>query len=365
MIYDLIIIGSGPAGVSAAKIVSPKMSVLILERGKDINRRRDLTSGWFGHGLYTMNRLELEDPILKNKKAINEAFNIIKNVLPENHEIIGKSCKLPCFVGKELAEYYLKSISNNADIMFNTEVETINYDKLFIVETNKDKFYSKRCLVSTGKNSISWIKNFCNKFQISTAKQSVKFGIRVEVPTFKINEMLEDIGDIDLNCGNDVNTEDTRINSFVGEWEDSNILSVFGHGMPNKQSKKTNFMLSTSGESDEILKDVKIINVLQNDKIRPERISEYMNGKSFLEHLENFDKFKKSLDNLEKIFPYITSYAIMYSPEVRLRGILPVNSRMKTKIDGIYGAGECTNKVASLIGAIASGLIAAKSILKE
>ena len=90
-----------------------------------------------------------------------------------------------------------------------------------------------------------------------------------------------------------------------------------------------------------------------------------MNGKSYLEHLKTFNKFKKSLDNLEKIFPYITSYAIMYAPEVRLRGVLPVNTRMKTKINGIFGAGECTNKVGSLIGAIASGLVAGKSILKE
>lgn len=364
-IYDLIIVGSGPAGVSAAEMVSSKMSVLIIERGKDMNRRRDLTSGWFGHGLYTMNRLELEDPFLRNKKAINKAFNIIQSVSSEPPKIIGKYCRLPDFIGKELAEHYFSIISNKADILFNTEVENIKKDKYFIIKTNKNQFYSKKCLISTGKNSMEWIKKICDNFEIPAAKNNIRVGIRVEVPTFRINEMLQDAGDIDIDCDEDVNTEDTRINSFVGEWEDSNILSVFGHGMPNKSSQKTNFMIGTDGNTEDILKDVKIANVLQNDKIRPERIIEYMNGKSYLEHLKTFNKFKKSLINLEKTFPHITSYAIMYAPEVRLRGVLPVNTRMKTKINGIFGAGECTNKVGSLIGAIASGLVAGKSILKE
>jgi uncharacterized FAD-dependent dehydrogenase len=55
----------------------------------------------------------------------------------------------------------------------------------------------------------------------------------------------------------------------------------------------------------------------------------------------------------------------MYIPEVRLSGVLPVNQKMETSIFGLYGIGECTNRVSNLIGAMASGIIAVKNIVKE
>jgi len=375
-IYDLIVIGSGPAGVAAAKVVSSKgMSVLLIERGKDINRRRDLTSGWFGHGLYAMNRLELEDPILKNKRAIREAFKVVQQVSSEVPLIIKPNnkpqyCRLSDSIGKELAEYYYNSISRSADIVFNTEVESIIKDgSFFIIKTPRSEYRSTRCLLATGKNSLDWIKQLCQVFNIIPAQNGIRVGIRVEVPTFRINEMLQDSGDIKIDCENDISTEDARLNSFVGEWEDSDIISAFGHGLPNKKSERTNFMIGAEPQNDEetksALRDVKIANVLQNDKIRPERIKDYVDGKSILEHLSTFNKLKQSFRYLETFFPAITSYAIMYAPEVRLRGVLPVDAQMRTTVEGLYGAGECTARVSSLIGAMASGIIAARNILKE
>jgi uncharacterized FAD-dependent dehydrogenase len=375
-IYDLIVIGSGPAGVSAAKVVSSKgMSVLLVERGKDMNRRRDLTSGWFGHGLYAMNRLELEDPLFRNKRAIKEAFKVVQQVSSEPPQIIKPTnkpqyCRLSDSIGRELAEYYFNSVSKDIDIVFNTEAEYIKQDgKLFVVKTMTQEYRSRRCLVATGKNSLDWIKTLCETFDITPARHGVRVGVRVEVPTFRINEMLQDTGDISIECDDNVLTEDARLNSFVGEWEDSNILSAFGHGMPNKRSERTNFMVGTEPQNEKetegALREVKIANVLQNDKIRPERIKDYVEGRSVLEHLGTFSRLKNSLKYLETFFPAITTYAIMYAPEVRLRGVLPVNAQMRTAVEGLYGAGECTARVGSLIGAMASGIVAARNILKE
>jgi thioredoxin reductase len=55
----------------------------------------------------------------------------------------------------------------------------------------------------------------------------------------------------------------------------------------------------------------------------------------------------------------------MYIPEVRWNGILSVNEKMKTGVCGIYGAGECTTRASTIIGAMASGLIAAITRLGE
>jgi uncharacterized FAD-dependent dehydrogenase len=372
-IYDLIVIGSGPAGVTAAKIASSKgMSTLIIERGKDINRRRDLTSGWFGHGLYTMNRLELEDHLFSNRSAIKNAYRIICQVASEIPKIVEPRsgtpfCVLPATIGKELAEYFLSSISGNVDVVFNSDVELINKNgRYFIVQTSKDMYTATRCLLATGKNSIEWTEDICEKFGLTPIKNSIKVGIRIEIPTFRANEVLHDIGDIRIDCGNNIKVEDARIDSFVGEWEDSRILSAFGHGMHDKQSDKTNFMMGEdSSNIEESLREVRIVNVLGNDKIKPGRVREFLNGESILEHLRVFSKIKKSFSYLERFFPTIANYAIMYAPEVKLRGIIPVNRYMETKIEKLYGAGECTDKVSTLIGAMASGIVAARTILKK
>ena len=371
-IYDLIIIGSGPAGTAAAKVVlSQGMSVLIVERGKDLNRRRDLTCGWFGHGLYAMNRLELEDPVLRNPKAIKEAFKIVQNVSLERPTILkakgsrkGKYCRLPDGFGRELATYFFNSISRDGTIVFNTDAEKITKDgDVFYVKTNKGTYAGARCLIATGKNSLEWLEEVCEQFNMESIKHPVKIGVRVEVPTFRMRKIVSDSGDIKVECG-EADTDDARVNAFVGEWEDSNLLSAFGHCMPGKRSERTNFMVGSDAD-DEAIRDVKIANVLANDKIRPERVSEYMEGKSVLEHIGAFRMLKEAFKGLEKIFPAFTSYAIMYAPEIRLRGILNVDSQMRTKIPGLYGAGECTSKVSSLIGALASGLVVGRTISKE
>jgi uncharacterized FAD-dependent dehydrogenase len=370
-IYDLIVIGSGPAGVAAAKAAcSQGMSVLIIERGRDLTRRRDLTCGWFGHGLYSMSRLELEDDVLENPKAIQEAFNLVQYVLLEKPNVLkakGSSetyCFLPPGFGREFATYFFNAISQKGEILFNTDAEKVTKDgDVFSVKTSRGVYLGHRCLISTGKNSLEWIESLCLQFGLRPIKNQVKIGVRVEVPTFRVKNVFSEEGDIKLDCG-DAKTEDARMNSFVGEWEDSRLLSAFGHAMPGKKSERTNFMVGAELDN-EALRDARIANVLTNDKIRPEKVRDYMRGKSVLRYLGAFRMLKEAFISLEKMLPSFTNYAIMYSPEIRLRGILPVDSHMRTTVPGLYGAGECTAKVSSLIGALASGIIVGRTLLKE
>jgi flavin-dependent dehydrogenase len=72
-IYDLIIIGAGPAGIyTSISINKNDLSVLLLERGGGLYKRKNLAYGWFGTGLYSLKSLELEDSLLKNRKEFQE-----------------------------------------------------------------------------------------------------------------------------------------------------------------------------------------------------------------------------------------------------------------------------------------------------
>lgn len=339
--YDLIIIGAGPAGVSAAKVAVEKgLSVLILERGKDLIKRRDLISGWFGKGLNE--NFELNDNLLDNKKAISEALRIVKK--------FSSKPKL----GLNLASFFLEKLQK-ADILYNSEVLKVEQiEQQFLVYTNKNIFKSNYCLISTGKYSVEWLKNLCDSLNLDVTDANTKIGVRVEIPTSKICNIIDGYA------------EDIRMNSFVGEWEDSNMMSAFGYST-NKESHKTNFMvgISTNKKIDEVIREIKIVNILANDRIKCERVYDYMEGKSLVRHIEIFNNLYNIFESLNILLPSFSTYAIMYIPEIRLNGILSVSPTMATTIPRLYGAGECTTRVSNSIGAIASGIIAAKTILKE
>lgn len=368
-LYDLVIIGAGPAGVSAAKTASDKgMSVLILERGRDLSKRRDLLSGWFGKGATDIGRFEPTDALLNNQKAITEAIKIIKKVAPAQikNSDKNKSYILSPEIGSSLAAFFLEKLQKKTDIIFNSEVLKVEQNAQgFLVYTAKNIFACRHCVVATGKYSVEWIKNFCDDFKINIPNTNFKIGVRVEVPTFRVKEYL-DSGNINISDGY-ASTEDARFNSFVGEWEESNILSAYGHAILGKESHKTNFMVgvNTCTNLDGIIREIKIINILANDRIKCERVFDYMEGKSIVKHLEVFNGLRVVFEKIDKVLPSFSTYAIMYIPEVRLGGILPVASNMETAIPKLYGAGECTTKVSNLIGAMASGIIAAKTIAKE
>ncbi|MFA5048765.1 MAG: FAD-dependent oxidoreductase [Patescibacteria group bacterium] len=368
-LYDLIIIGAGPAGVSAAKVAVDKgLSVLILERGKDLAKRRDLISGWFGKGIIDVDRFELEDILLDNQKAVKEALKIVKKVASTQIKNINKN-KIHRFspkFGVNMAAFFFDKLQKKVDIFFNSEVLKVEQsEQNFIVYTIKNVFMGHYCLISTGKYSIEWIKNLCSDFNIDLLNNNIKIGVRIEVPTSKVIDFLE-TGNINVSDGS-TSIEDTRFDSFVGEWEEANILSAFGHSILNKESHKTNFMvgISTKTVIDEVIREIKIVNILANDRIKCERVFDYMEGKSLVKHIGIFDDLRIAFEKLDTILPFFSTYAIMYIPEVRLNGILPVTSSMETSIPGLYGAGECTSRVSNLVGAMASGIIATKTIAKE
>lgn len=293
-IYDLIIIGAGPAGVLAAKtVISKGLSVLIIEKGLDLVRRRDLTAGWFGRALFTMDFLELEDHCLSNDKTVKEVFRLIQKISSQRNLKIfaeknqNKFCRMPEKIGKNLAQYLFESISSKADVAFQTEAQLIEEKNgIFIIKTNSGCYHGKNCVIATGKNSIEWIAKLCEFLDLEKKDGGVTLGVRVEVPTFRINEYIEEHGDFIVK-GEKAQSTDARVNSFVGEWEDSHIISAYGHTLPDKHSRRTNFMVgftSTASTSDAI-RNIRIINVLANDKVKKERIGDFMENRSILKQI--------------------------------------------------------------------------------
>jgi hypothetical protein len=365
--YDLIIIGAGPAGITTAyQAVANGYTVLILEKGKDLFKRRNIISGWFGKGLFSSQKCLIKNTL--NIQDTAQFFNILKN-LYKPIKIVSKEdgiiCSLSSSFGINLAKTYYDLLHKKIDVVFNVDIIDIDINNNFIIKTSKSKYLGKKCMIATGASSVEWINSICSALNLSAEEHSFKIGARIEVPTFKIKGIVDNYENIIIK-DEYVATEDMFVNSLVGEWEDSSILSACGYCVPKTSSIRTNFMLAINSAKDlnETIKDIKIINILSNDRIKCERVSDYMEGKSVLTHIESFKFLREAFEKVEQNFPLI-SYATMYVPEIKIKGIFPVNKQMKTEIKFLYGAGECTMRADNVLEAMISGVTAFNTILKE
>ena len=83
--YDVIIVGSGPAGLFAAyELSKTNKKILVIAKGKDINKRDNILSGVGGAGLYSDGKLNLSPVHGKTNlfkfMSRKKAYELINNI---------------------------------------------------------------------------------------------------------------------------------------------------------------------------------------------------------------------------------------------------------------------------------------------
>jgi len=75
----------------------------------------------------------------------------------------------------------------------------------------------------------------------------------------------------------------------------------------------------------------------------------------------------EGLEALDKVIPGIASDStLLYAPEIKLYAMrVNVDNGMKTHIEGLYAAGDGAGVSRGIVGAAATGILAARSILKR
>ena len=378
--YDLLIIGAGPAGVMAARGASAEgLSVLVLEKGVRLASRRDLAIGWFGHGLHAFDRMEGDG--MPNIRSILDLCRSANSGRLEHRKGRGapqsskhKMRLLPCghyrvppAIASELAKTLYCELKPVADIVFQTDVKEVVLGQTgFVAVTDRGKFTAKRCILATGSRSAEWIMDMCSSLGTVSVKPTVRLGVRVETSTKLLSVLVAKQGDILTEQG-PVRFDDARFGGFVGEWEDFGMVSAFGHTLPDKHSQRTNFMASFAAENGfiEAMRVARIVNVLSNDKVRRERIYDFMQGKSVLKHIPQFECLIAPFIEFDRLVPKFIATAVIHVPETRIGGALPVGEDMRTALPGLYGAGQCVAGTRTLLEAMASGLTAAQSVTED
>jgi hypothetical protein len=303
--YHVIIVGAGPAGIfTALELVdkAPDLSVLILEKGKDIDGRIcpskekkvrclrcdtcSIVNGWGGAGAFSDGKFTLTtefggwlDEYIP-KEEVSELIGYVDRVFlsfgateivhgsdtQKVKEIQQKAATadlrlIPARVkhlGTEKCWSILKEmrkyLDKKVDIKTSTAVKTIvvkDGQARGVVTETGEEFLADYVVVVPGREGAEWFSREATRLKLDMAINPVDIGVRVEVPSVVMEHITDVVYESKLVYYS--KSFDDRVRTFCmnpyGEVvmeNNSGLITVNGHSYADKKTANTNFALLVS-----------------------------------------------------------------------------------------------------------------------
>ena len=287
------------------------------------------------------------------------------------------------------------------------DIETKNdTEHILICEQGKKKIKlkSKYVIVAPGRTGAKWVQEYSDKHKIPYLSQSIEIGVRVEVR----KEILEEITDVIYDptifiktdtYGDEIRTFCTNPGGFVTKENYYGYICVNGHALKDTKSNNSNFAFISKVNLTEPVTNTrlygesiaKIANVLGDGKpiiqslkdLKHARRSEWHRlNKGFIEPTLKdcvagdlalvmphriITNILEGLEILDKIIPGVNNDdTLLYGPEIKFfSNEIDTDNNFKLHEDNIYFVGDGSGKAGNIVTAAATGLVAAKDILKR
>ena len=461
--YDVIIIGAGPAGLfSAYELISKnkKLKICVLDQGSCVKNRIcpmakngipcqncnpcAILSGYGGAGtfsdgklnyIYKLGKSDLSKYMLESEatKLIDETeeiFNKFKmdaDVYPSNMKEAEEIRKKVAIAGARLLiikqkhlgsdhlpEYidgicdYLKengvTLIDRANV---TDINTINENKheiTYLTGKKETKLTSKYVIVAPGRTGAKWIQELADKYKIPYISQSIEIGVRVEVRKDIMEDLTNVIYDPTIfiktkTYSDEIRTFCTNPGGFVAKENYYGYICVNGHALKETKSNNTNFAFISKVNLTQPVTNTRlygesiarIANVLGDGKPIVQTLKDLRNGRRSEWHRINkgfieptlkdcvagdlalvmphriITNILEGLETLDKIVPGVNNDdTLLYGPEIKFfSNEIETNNQFKLEKDNIYFVGDGAGKAGNIVTAAATGLIAARDILKS
>jgi uncharacterized protein len=312
-IYDVIIIGTGPAGIFAALELVKKnhLKILMIEKGSDLERRAcpmiessipciqcglcSILCGWGGAGAYSDGKLTLTSDFggwLKDYLSPEDLASAItyvdslylsfgaggdvhggdtealsrlrKKAAGYNLELIPARIR---HIGTDMCREVLKKLKNElnrkVDFIFDTAVDRINVTQGAVSGVTLQggrTIEAGSVIVAAGREGSAWLSGEAKRLGLAVQKNPVDIGVRVELPA----KIMKDITDVAYEGKFIYYTKRfrDRVRTFcmnpygevVKEYSEG-IFSANGHSYKNRKTENTNFALLVSTDFTEPFDD--------------------------------------------------------------------------------------------------------------
>jgi len=310
--YDVIIVGAGPAGIFSALEITEKtkLSVLMLDRGPDINQRKCpasrgfecvncepclLLSGWGGAGAFSDGKLTLSTEVggwlnqyvsqEELEKLVNHVdeiylkFGATEHSYGEDLEKIDEIERKASLAGLKLIRQKIRhmgtercaqtlkkmrqELNGKVDFRPKTDIKglIVKGDAVEGVETvNGEKFFGKYVIVAPGRSGAEWLQAEAQALGLKTLNNPVDVGIRVEVLASVMEELTSTLYEPKLIYYS--KSFDDQVRTFCvapyGEviTESYNgVLTVNGQSYAERKTENTNFAILVSTSFTEPFKE--------------------------------------------------------------------------------------------------------------
>ena len=455
--YDVIIVGAGPAGLFASLYLArnSKLKILLLDEGSFTRKRVcpmnknnipcvnckpcNILSGYGGAGTFSDGKLNFIPKLGKTdlfkymdqsaayelidevEKIFNE-FNMDSKTYPTNMEetkeleekIVKAGANLLIIKQKHLGSDYLpKYIEDFEEALKKLGVTLIDNFKCLDIKKENDSYHvisknktytAKTVIVAPGRTGAKWVQELADKYKIPYVSQSIEIGVRVEVRS----EILKDITSVIYDptifiktptYDDEIRTFCTNPGGFVAKENYYGYICVNGHALKDIKSKNSNFAFISKVNLTEPVTNTreygesiaKIANTLGGGKVLLQTLKDLKRGrrstkdrinKNYVEPtLKDYTagdlalvlphriitNILEGLEILDKIIPGVNNGStLLYGPEIKFfSNEITTDNNMKIANESLYFIGDGAGKAGNIVAAAATGLIAAKDIVKK
>lgn len=450
--------------IEKSKILGIELKILMIDKGKEVEKREctlktikkcigckpcNIMCGIGGAGIYSDGLLNLRPDIGGNLMDFvdeKEAWELINKVdeifvkfgCPKEQYLYNKEDaenlkRKAASVGVKFVEIpqkfmgsdgAIKVIKNFVDYLKNNGVEILSETEVLdiIVKENKcegviineknekgkgvQKIFSKITLLCPGRIGVTWISEIIKKHKIDAKYSSIDIGVRVEVPSIIMDEIIKVNRDPKFHIwttkyGDFVRTFCTNHQGFVVKENYGKFIGVNGHSLLNKKTENTNFAFLVHINLTEPLENTtlygesiaQIATILGGGKPLVQRLGDLRRGRrSTFERLKRsiitptltevapsnlamalphriLEDILEGLEKLNEIIPGVASDSILlYAPEIKFYAmkIITKGKTMETKsIENLFVAGDGAGLSRGIVNAAATGILSAEGIIEK
>lgn len=301
-------------------------------------------------------------------------------------------------------EKYL--LENGIDLVLETEIKDLAVKKnklLGAISTKGTIYWAKKILLAPGRVNAAWLQRIAKKHGIKFRYGMVEIGVRVEFPESIMKRYADNLYEIVFKLRTSTYDDIIRTfcscpNGYVSVENYQGYISVNGHSDSKHDSKNSNFAFVC---------EVNLTEPVENSIAYAESIaimaSTIGGGKPILQRLADLKKGRRSnwkrigksiveptlkevtpgdismalphrtvtnilegLEKLDRVMPGIDSGStLLYAPEVKFRSSqVLTDKKLETSLKNVFVAGDAAGLSGSITGAAATGMVAARGMLR-